>query len=94
MFRHVEKAKIQLRESLGQALETAYRQLKAGMAHTHDLDEDIKVSSLHALESLHLLIGSFKMAHMPDHLQLLVSYHLNTKTEALNRPTDQARNAT
>ncbi len=54
MFRHVEKAKIQLRESLGQALETAYRQLKAGMAHTHDLDEDIKVSSLHALELLHL----------------------------------------
>ncbi|KAF9498676.1 hypothetical protein BDN71DRAFT_1443067 [Pleurotus eryngii] len=51
---HVEKAKIQLRESLGQALETAYRQLKISMAHTHDLDEDIK------------------MAHMPDHLQLLI----------------------
>ncbi|KAJ8514871.1 hypothetical protein ONZ45_g7639 [Pleurotus djamor] len=40
---HIEKAKIQLRHSLGQALQSASSRLRRHRSHTHDLDEEITI---------------------------------------------------
>ncbi|KAJ7584380.1 Spc98 family-domain-containing protein [Mycena floridula] len=52
---HAQKARINSRDALADAMETCYRQLKAHLSKNSDLDQD------------------FTIAHLPDHIQLLLA---------------------
>ncbi|KAJ8482298.1 hypothetical protein ONZ45_g14998 [Pleurotus djamor] len=79
---HIEKAKIQLRHSLGQALQSASSRLRRHRSHTHDLDEEITVQCLLVSEDDPPLTGTDLGCTLTGSPSLACTIQLSTPPDA------------